>query len=49
MAKGIGNSVRKTTHQEIAERARAIYEQKGRVPGHDVENWLEAEAQLLAK
>ena len=44
MAKQIGNS--KPTHEEIAQRARAIYEQSGRVPGRDLENWLEAEAQL---
>ncbi len=36
------------THEEIAQRARAIYEQSGRIPGRDLENWLAAEAQLLA-
>jgi hypothetical protein len=48
MAKSIGNSVAKPTHQQIAERARAIYEHKGKVPGQDLENWLEAEAQLMS-
>jgi hypothetical protein len=48
MAKQLDGSNSKPTHEEIAQRARAIYEQKGRVPGHDLENWLEAEAQLNA-
>ena len=48
MAKQLNGPDSKLTHEEIAQRARAIYEQKGRVPGHDLENWLEAEAQLLA-
>ncbi len=34
------------THEQIAERARAIYEQSGRMPGRDLDNWLMAEAQL---
>jgi hypothetical protein len=34
------------SHQEIAERARAIYEKSGRIPGRDVQNWLQAEAEL---
>lgn len=41
-------TVPRPTHEEIAERARAIYEQSGRAPGRDVQNWLEAEAQLTA-
>jgi hypothetical protein len=38
----------KPTHEEIAARARAIYEQSGRLPGRDVQNWLQAEAELTA-
>jgi hypothetical protein len=34
------------THEMIAERARTIWRAKGCAPGHDRENWLEAEAQL---
>lgn len=34
------------THEQIAVRARLIWEAKGRKPGQDKENWLEAEAQL---
>jgi Protein of unknown function (DUF2934) len=30
----------------IAQRAREIYEQSGRIPGRDVENWCQAEAQI---
>jgi len=48
MAKQLNGPDSKPTHEEIAQRARAIYERKGCVPGHDLENWLEAEAQLMA-
>ena len=34
------------THQQIADRARAIWKQKGCPMGQDEKNWLEAEAQL---
>jgi len=46
MAKKLGTTDRKPTHEEIAERARAIYAQNGGVPGHDLDNWLAAESQL---
>ena len=36
------------THDEIARRAYALFEKSGRVSGHDMENWLQAEAQLMA-
>ena len=48
MAKSMANSAPRPTHEEIALRTRAIYEHKGKVPGHDLENWLEAEAQLMS-
>lgn len=32
------------THDEIAELAFALYEERGREDGHDVEDWLAAEA-----
>jgi len=48
MAKKIENPNSKPTHEEIATLARAIYEQKGCVPGQDLENWLEAEKRLMA-
>ena len=47
MAKKLGNGERRPTHEEIAQRARALYEQSGRVPGRDVDNWLQAESQLI--
>lgn len=37
------------TQEEIAARARQIFLSKGSQPGRDVENWLEAEAQLKAE
>ena len=36
----------KPTQEEIATAAYAIFEKSGRIPGRDVQNWLEAEAQL---
>lgn len=48
MAKKSGNGESRPTQEEIAQRARAIYEQSGRVPGRDLDNWLQAEMQLMA-
>jgi hypothetical protein len=46
MAKSSKSNEIKPTHQQIAERARQIYEESGRIPGRDLENWYAAEAQL---
>ena len=35
------------THAEIAQRAFELYEQRGAADGGDVNDWLEAERQLL--
>ena len=48
MAKKLNNGEARPTHEQIAQRARAIYEQSGRTPGRDLENWLQAESQLRA-
>jgi len=37
----------KLRQEDIARCAYAIYEKRGRQPGHDLDDWLEAEAQLL--
>ncbi len=34
--------------QQIRERAYQLFEARGRQPGHDVEDWLHAEAEILA-
>jgi len=34
------------SHERIAERARAIWEERGCLPDRDEENWRDAEAQL---
>jgi hypothetical protein len=34
------------TPEQIAQRAYEIYEREGRQEGHDLENWLKAEAEL---
>ena len=49
MAKQLGesdNTPNQPTHEQIAQRAQELFERSGRIPGRDVENWLEAEAQL---
>jgi hypothetical protein len=39
----------KPTHEQIAARAHALYEASGCLPGHDLENWLQAETELLQR
>ncbi len=34
------------TVQAIRRRAQELYERRGRVPGHEVEDWLQAEAEI---
>jgi len=34
-------------HEAIRRRAEQIYVQSGRIPGHDIENWNQAEAEIL--
>ena len=36
-------------HRAIATRAFELYEQRGREDGRDVEDWLQAEAEILAQ
>ena len=38
----------KPSHDEIAGRAYDLFSASGHIPGHDVEHWLQAEAQLTA-
>jgi hypothetical protein len=38
--------VRKPTEREIAAVAYFFYEERGRQPGHEVEDWLRAEAHV---
>jgi len=35
--------------EEIRRRAYVLYEQRGREDGHDLDDWLRAEAELSAK
>jgi hypothetical protein len=35
--------------EEIRRRAYALYEQRGREDGHDIDDWLRAEAHLTAE
>jgi hypothetical protein len=47
MAKTLNKTETKPTHDQIARRAYEIFDKNGRVPGQDVQNWLEAERQLV--
>jgi hypothetical protein len=35
------------THEDIAQRAYALYEARGREDGHALDDWLQAERELL--
>jgi outer membrane protein TolC len=35
------------TEEEIAQRAYALYEARGREDGHDLDDWLQAERELV--
>jgi hypothetical protein len=39
----------KPTHDQVAQRAKSIWQAKGCPPGQDQQNWLEAEKQLHAE
>jgi hypothetical protein len=40
---------RAITEDDVAQRAYELFLARGRVDGHDVEDWLEAERQLVAE
>ncbi len=40
-------SQRLPTHEEIAKRAYQIYHSRGGTPAHDVDDWLQAEYELI--
>jgi len=48
MAKQFEQPEHGPSHEEIALRAYTLFEKSGRAPGRDMENWLQAEAQLMA-
>lgn len=35
-------------HEEIAKRAYNLYVERGKAPGHDIDDWLQAERKLYA-
>jgi len=49
MAREVPKPGERPTHDEIQRRAYEIFVQNGRRSGHDIENWLEAEAQLKGR
>jgi len=48
MAKQMTDQNSPPTHQQISQRAYEIFIERGRPQGHDLDHWLEAEAQLRA-
>ena len=36
-------------HEQVRVRAYELYEQRGREDGHDIEDWVQAEAEILAQ
>ena len=40
-------TIRRPTHQEIAARAYQLYVARGRQDGHEVDDWLQAEYELM--
>lgn len=42
-------SADRAAHEEILHLARTIWERKGRPEGSDLENWLEAEREILSR
>jgi hypothetical protein len=40
------NTLPAISHEEISQRAQAIWEQRGRPEGEDANNWLQAEREL---
>lgn len=48
MVKQLTDTESRPTHDDIARLAYTIFEKNGKVPGRDMENWLEAERQLHA-
>ncbi len=42
-------SVLRAIHQRIQSRAYELYLQQGRQPGKELDNWLQAEAELLSR
>ena len=40
---------RKPSHDEIAQRAFELYQRRGCQPGHETEDWLEAQKQLSSE
>jgi hypothetical protein len=45
----IVNENRKPTAEEIARRAYALYEERGRTDGADLDDWLQAERELTER
>lgn len=36
-------------HEQIRRRAYELYEQRGRVDGHDLDDWLESESEVMSQ
>jgi hypothetical protein len=43
------NDLRTDLHEAIRQRAEQIYERNGRIPGRDIENWIQAEQEVRSE
>ena len=43
------NKAASNVHEEIRQRAYELYEQRGRQDGHDLEDWLQSESEVMRK
>ena len=43
------NEATSNVQEEIRQRAYEIYEQRGRQDGHDLEDWLQSESEVVTK
>jgi len=43
------SAAEETTEEQIRRRAHELYEARGRGDGHEVEDWLEAEAEITGR
>jgi hypothetical protein len=47
-AAAVATATTEDVQQHIRERAYQLFEARGREPGHELEDWLRAEAEILA-
>jgi len=49
LARQMAQEIPPQVRRQIEELAYRLYEQRGRQPGHEIEDWVEAERRILGK